>query len=125
MGGAIAARAAEVHAPKLAGLVLSGAALAVDAPPLLVAATRLAGALMPNAAALKLPNGDFSSDPANAAVMDKDELIEQGSAPARTAAGLVDGMRLILARRRPARRCRCSRCTAPRTGSPRRRAAVR
>ena len=35
MGGAIAARAAELHQPKLAGLVLSGPALAIDAPPLL------------------------------------------------------------------------------------------
>jgi alpha-beta hydrolase superfamily lysophospholipase len=95
MGGAIATRTAEVHAPKLAGLMLSGPALAVDAPPLLVVATAIAGALLPGAAALKLDNHDFSSDPANAAVMDKDVLIEQGPGPARTAAGLVDGMRLI------------------------------
>jgi acylglycerol lipase len=95
MGGAIAARTAEVHRPALAGLVLSGAALHVAAPPLLVAATRMTGALLPNAPALSLANKDFSSDPANAAVMDRDELISQPAGPASTAAGLVDGMRLI------------------------------
>jgi acylglycerol lipase len=97
MGGAIAARTAEVHEPKLAGLILSGAALAVDAPPILVAATRMTGFLLPRAPALSLDNNDFSSDPNNAAVMDKDELVSQSAAPASTAAGLVDGMRSIWA----------------------------
>jgi acylglycerol lipase len=97
MGGAIAARAAELHQPKLAGLILSGPALAIDAPPLLVAATRLIAAMNPRAPALKLPNHDFSSDPAVAAAMDTDEYISQPPGPARTAAGLVDGMRAIWA----------------------------
>ena len=88
MGGAIAARAAEIHQPHppdswgsssstpppapIAGLILSGAALAIDAPPLLLAVTRMSGALMPGFPALKLDNHDFSSDPAAAAAMDKD-----------------------------------------------------
>ncbi|HEY5944120.1 MAG TPA: lysophospholipase [Kofleriaceae bacterium] len=97
MGGAIAARTAEVHARPLAGLVLSGPALAIDAPPLLVAATRMIAVLNPRAPALKLPNRNFSSDPAAVAAMDKDELISQPPGPARTAAGLVDGMRAIWA----------------------------
>ena len=97
MGGAIAARAAELHKPKLAGLVLSGPALAIDAPPLLIAATRLIAAMNPRAPALKLPNRDFSSDPAVAAAMDKDEYISQPPGPARTAAGLIDGMHAIWA----------------------------
>ncbi len=97
MGGAIAARTAEIHQPRLAGLVLSGAALAVAAPPLLVAATRMTGFLLPKAPALSLDNKDFSSDPANAAVMDSDPLISQPAAPASTAAGLVEGMRAIWA----------------------------
>ncbi|MGE5187283.1 MAG: lysophospholipase [Acidobacteriota bacterium] len=95
MGGAIAARAAEVHAPRLAGLIVSGPAIAIDAPPLLVAATRLSGFLTPSFPALKLDNHDFSSDPANAAVMDRDELVSNPPAPARTAAGLVEGMHEI------------------------------
>ena len=97
MGGAIAARTAEIHRPELAGLVLSGPALAVDAPPLLIAATRVIAFLNPGAPALKLPNHDFSSDPAVVAGMDKDEYIEQGAGPAKTAAGLIDGMRAIWA----------------------------
>jgi len=95
MGGAIAARTAEVHKPELAGLMLSGAALAVAAPPLLIAATRMTGFLLPKAPALSLDNKDFSSDPNNAAAMDRDELISQPAGPASTAAGLVEGMRAI------------------------------
>ena len=97
MGGAIAARTAEVHEPRLAGLVLSGAALAVDAPPLLIAATRMTGFLLPHAPALSLDNRDFSSDPAAAAAMDADPLVSQPAGPASTAAGLVEGMRAIWA----------------------------
>lgn len=97
MGGAIAARAAQLHQPRIAGLIVSGPALVVDAPPLLIAATRMTGFTMPGFAALKLPNEDFSSDPAVAAAMEKDELIEQSPGPAKTAAGLVDGMRAIWA----------------------------
>src|SRR5436305_510002 len=65
------------------------------APPLLIALTRMTGFLLPNAPALKLDNADFSSDPANEAAMDRDPWIEQGGAPAKTAAGLVEGMHAI------------------------------
>jgi alpha-beta hydrolase superfamily lysophospholipase len=95
MGGAIAALAAEDHRPQLAGLILSGPALAIDAPPLLIAATRMSAALLPSAPALKLDNGDFSSDPANGPAMDHDPLVSQPPGPARTAGGLVDGMATI------------------------------
>ena len=95
MGGAIAARTAEIHQPAIAGLALSGPALAIDAPPLLLAATRMSGALMPQFPALKLDNHDFSSDPAAGAAMDNDPLVSQPPAPAKTAAGLVDGIERI------------------------------
>ncbi len=95
MGGAIALLAAERHAPKIAGLVLSGPAIQVDAPPLLVAITRMSGALTPMAPALSLDHHDFSRDPALPGAMDHDEWIEQGAAPARTAAGLIEGMHQI------------------------------
>ncbi len=95
MGGAIATLAALRHQPTLAGLVLSGPALAIDAPPLLIAATRMSGFLTPKFPALKLPNKSFSSDPAAAKQVDADPLISQPPAPARTAAGLVDGMHRI------------------------------
>jgi len=108
MGGAIATLAVletqirmaaernqKVLPAPLAGVILSAPALAVDASPLLLAATRMAGALTPGAKALDLPNADFSSDPAVGKAMDKDPLIEQGPGPARTAAGLIDAMRQI------------------------------
>ncbi len=95
MGGAIAARAAELHRPRIAGLLLSGPALAIDAPPLLIALTRMAGFANPRAPALKLPNENFSSTPGATAAMDTDELVSQPPGPARTAAGLVDGIRSI------------------------------
>lgn len=103
MGGAIAtlaameaqARPGEPARGPLRGLILSAPALAVDAAPLLLAATRMAGAVTPGAKALDLPNADFSSDPAVGKAMERDPLIEQGPGPARTAAGLIDGMREI------------------------------
>jgi len=98
MGGAIAALVALEHQPRLAGLILSAPALAVEAPPLLLAFTQLAGALLPGAKALDLPNTEFSSDPAVGKAMDADPLISQGPGPARTASGLIDGMRRIWAR---------------------------
>lgn len=97
MGGAIAALTAERHAPKLAGLVLSGPAVQIDAPPILLAATAMSGALTPSFPALDLPNKDFSSDPAAETQIAGDPLISQPPAPARTAAGLVDGIRQIWA----------------------------
>jgi serine/threonine protein kinase len=74
-GGAGVANAG-ASAP-IAGLILSGPALAIDPPPLLIAATRMTGALMPRFPALDLKNGDFSSDPAAKAAMNRDELILQ------------------------------------------------
>jgi alpha-beta hydrolase superfamily lysophospholipase len=97
MGGAIATAAAIQHEPRIAGLILSGPALAIDAQPLLLAATRMAGALTPGFPGLSLDNGDFSSDPAAKKTMDDDPLISQPAGPAKTAAGLVDGMRVIWA----------------------------
>jgi alpha-beta hydrolase superfamily lysophospholipase len=95
MGGAIAALTAERHAPRLAGLVLSGPALVASVPPLQIAGAMLFDVLNPRAPALALDNHDFSSDPGNAAVMDRDELISQPSAPTHTAAGLLRGMGAI------------------------------
>jgi len=95
MGGAIAALVAERHRPVIAGLILSGPALAVDAPPILVGATTMAGVLTPDTPALVLDNREFSSDPANAVAMDHDPLISQPPGPAKTVAGLVDGIHEI------------------------------
>lgn len=97
MGGAIATLTAIRHRAALSGLVLSAPALAVDASPLLLAATQMAGTLAPGAKALDLANQDFSSDPNAAKVMSADPLVHQPPGPARTAAGLIAGMELIWA----------------------------
>ncbi len=97
MGGAIATLTAERHHPKLAGLILSGPALAVAAPPLLVAATRMSGFLTPKFPGFDLPNSKFSSDPAAEKQIGADPLISQPPAPVKTAAGLIEGMREIWA----------------------------
>ncbi|MCX5744772.1 MAG: lysophospholipase, partial [Proteobacteria bacterium] len=101
MGGAIATLAAERHRSpsggKLAGLALSGPALVVHAQPVLLASLALTGATMPKFPVLDLPNENFSSEVANALRMADDPLISQPVGPARTAAGLVDGMRQIWA----------------------------
>ncbi len=97
MGGAIATLSAIRHRASLAGLILSAPALQVDAPPLLLAATQMAGALTPGAKALDLANEDFSSDPSVGKAMSADPLISQGPGPARTAAGLIGAMELIWA----------------------------
>jgi alpha-beta hydrolase superfamily lysophospholipase len=97
MGGAIATLTAERHKPEVAGLVLSGPALQLDVPPLLIAATVMSGVLSPKAPALKLVNKDFSSDPAVVNAMTADPLVSQPPGPASTAAGLVAGIHEIWA----------------------------
>ena len=83
MGGAIAVRAAEVHQPAGRRRDPVGARAGDRRAAGLLAATRMTGALLPGLPALDLDNHDFSSDPAAAAAMDKDELVSQPPAPAR------------------------------------------
>jgi len=94
MGGALATRYVETRAPSLRGLVLSGAAL--RPPPTVsratIAVTKLIGALAPHAAVFASPNPDFSRDPAVVADMDRDPLIYQRPAAARTAVELLRTM---------------------------------
>lgn len=95
MGGTIATLAAIRHQPRIAGLILSAPALALDANPLLLAATRMAGALTPGFAGLDLPDEDFSSHAPVVAEMRADPLIARGKGPVKTAAGLVGGIELV------------------------------
>jgi acylglycerol lipase len=92
MGGEIAGLAAERHRPQLAGLILSGPALEVAAPALLIPGTRMAAFLLPGAPGLAFDNRDFSSDPETGPAMDADPLISSAIAPAHTAAGLIEGI---------------------------------
>jgi acylglycerol lipase len=97
MGGAVATLAAERHAPKLAGLVLSGPLLALDAPPLLLATVRMLGALLPSSPTLTFDPHDFSSDPAVVAAMEHDAWISHEPGPSSTTAGILDGVHRIWA----------------------------
>jgi alpha-beta hydrolase superfamily lysophospholipase len=92
MGGAIVARTAEQTHTKLAGIILSGPALQIDAKPGLIALTKMSGVTSPKIAALDLPTEDFSTDPAMVAAMKADPFVMQTPGPAKTAAGLVAAM---------------------------------
>jgi acylglycerol lipase len=95
MGGTIATLVAIRHRPRVAGLILSAPALALDANPLLLAVTRMSGALTPGFPGLSLPNEEFSSRADVVTSMRTDPLIEQGNGPVKTAAGLVGGIERV------------------------------
>lgn len=94
MGGAIATRYVLERKPKLQGLVLSGAAL--RAPPTVSAFairfTKFLSRIAPGAGVFKLPDEDFSRDPAQVQAIREDPLIHHKGAPARTAAELLGSM---------------------------------
>jgi acylglycerol lipase len=95
MGGAIAAMLVATRETKLAGLVLSGPALALDLFPLTMALSVWVGDLLPNLGALKLPNENFSRDKAIVKAIGKDPLVYQDPGPARTAAELGHAIAVI------------------------------
>ena len=99
MGGAIATLYVEERAPPLAGLILSAPALqrGANISSAVVAITKLIGTIAPHAAVLKLPNEEFSRDPAVVQGMADDPLISQRPAPARTAVELLNAMDRIRA----------------------------
>lgn len=100
MGGAIVARFVLERAPEVAGAVLSAPAL--QRPETVsgaaVGLTKLLSRLAPRAGIFRLPNEDFSRDPAVVRGMAEDPLIYQRPAPARTAAELLATMDLVRAR---------------------------
>lgn len=89
MGGAISTRWTQTRKPELAGLILSAAALKIDAPGALVGVTKFLGAYLPKAAVFELDDRQFSRTAGMAEAMKKDPLIYDGAAPARTAAELI------------------------------------
>lgn len=97
MGGTIVTLYTVTRHPDLAGLITSGPALELDVWPLTIALTIGTAALLPNAPALKLPNENFSSNPAVVRAMGKDPLIYQPPGPAKTAAELVGAIHTIWA----------------------------
>lgn len=95
MGGAIATRWTQTRKPALAGLILSAAALKIDAPGALVGVTKFLGAALPRAPVFELDDSKFSRSPGMAEAMKKDPLIYDAAAPARTAAELIKNVELL------------------------------
>jgi len=97
MGGAIVAMEVVEHRDKLAGVILSAPVLNLGVPPQLVASVELFGVIAPSLGVMNLDPDAFSTDPNVGKAMVKDPLVEQGSGPARTAAGLADATAEIFA----------------------------
>jgi alpha-beta hydrolase superfamily lysophospholipase len=97
LGGMIVTLDAIERQPALAGLIVSGPALAFDAPPIQAAAIRFIAGIAPGAPLLATPHGDFSSSRAVIDAMDRDPLIYAPKGPARTARSAVDGVARIWA----------------------------
>lgn len=95
MGGAMVTLYAVTRHPDVAGIILSGPALEIDAPSVQIAAIRLFDGLNPGAPIFDLPNENFSRDPAVVADMTKDPLVYQEPASAHLAAEIVGAMHRI------------------------------
>ena len=95
MGGAIVTLFTVTRKPDVAGVVLSGAALGIDAPGVQLFGLKVIAALAPHAGALKLKLKDFSRDPAVVAACEADPLVWHKATPARTAKELVKAVRRI------------------------------
>ncbi len=89
VGGVVVTLYALERRPELAGLIVLAPALRVDRLPIEVAATPIAGALLPNLPAVNVPNELFSRSPEVVRAMDRDPLIYQPAGPARTGAALT------------------------------------
>jgi acylglycerol lipase len=98
LGGAIVALYGVERHPDVAGLIVSGPGLALDGPPVQIAAVRLLDVVAPGAPVLDLPNAKFSRDPAIVADMDHDPLIHQSNPSAHLAAEALDASRRVWAR---------------------------
>jgi acylglycerol lipase len=100
MGGAIVTQYVLERSPRVAGVVLSAPALRPPAnvSKIAIGFTKFLGSVAPHAAIFRLPDRDFSRDPAVVQAMGADPLISQTPAPARTAAELLRTMAWIRSR---------------------------
>jgi acylglycerol lipase len=89
MGGAIATTYALTRRPAPDGLLLSGAALAADVSWFKAAGTSATAALAPHAGVFQLDLHEFSRDPKVIQDGERDPLVYQDAAPARTAKELL------------------------------------
>jgi alpha-beta hydrolase superfamily lysophospholipase len=90
MGGAISLSYALRHQDRLAGLLLSGPAAALDtASPAMRAVSRALSAVAPGLGVFGVASSDVSRDPETVAAYDADPLIHHRKLPARTVGELV------------------------------------
>jgi alpha-beta hydrolase superfamily lysophospholipase len=89
MGGAIATLYTITGRPELAGLALSGAALAVDASGAKIGGVKFVAAIAPTAGVFELDLHQFSRDPAVVSAGLADPLVHQPGAAVQTARELI------------------------------------
>jgi len=95
MGGTIGLRYALDHQEKLAGLVLSSAAVSLEGlgvSRLQRGAAGLVGRIAPKLAINKLPLEGISRDPEEDRIYQEDPLVHKGAQPARTVSELLNAM---------------------------------
>lgn len=95
MGGAIGLRYALDHQDKLAGLVLSSAAVSLEGlgvSRLQRAAAKVVGRIAPKLAINRLPLDGISRDPEEDRIYQEDPLVHKGAQPARTVSELLEAM---------------------------------
>ncbi len=95
MGGAIATLYVIDRKATPRGLILSAAALEVDAPGPKVGGTKMIAALWPDAGIFQLDLDDFSRDKATVAAAKDDPMVFQGKAPALMARELIAAIQHI------------------------------
>ena len=95
MGGAIGLRYALDHQEKLAGIVLSSAAVSLEGlgvSRVQRLAAGVVGRIAPKLAINKLPLEGISRDPEEDRIYQEDPLVHKGAQPARTVSELLDAM---------------------------------
>lgn len=94
MGGGIAARYGLSNPDRLAGIILSAAALSPtpDVTTVLKSVVKNLARVLPKFRVLDLPHDRFSRDPNMLRAMSSDPLVDQKKIPAKTAAEILDNM---------------------------------
>jgi alpha-beta hydrolase superfamily lysophospholipase len=97
MGGEIMAYTAVRDMPKLDGVIFSSAALVPgdDISPMLIKVANVLGRFLPKVPTTKLDSNSISRDPVTVQNYDSDPLNYHGGIPARTAAEMLRGFRII------------------------------
>ncbi|HTU15166.1 MAG TPA: lysophospholipase [Solirubrobacterales bacterium] len=98
MGGTIGLRYAIRHQDKLAGLVLSSAAVSLeglDVPGIQRKIVKLIGRIAPRLPVNRLPLEGISRDPEEERIYRGDPLVHLGAQPARTVTELLDAMSVL------------------------------